>query len=221
MKVKRIFDSVEISVILVGILMITAIVVFGFLKQGVNSKEPYVSNVKDDTTEMIEADTQSSDVSYSTLTLKQNSFTVKQNALLSDEVSTYFNGSETLLKKVSLDLSQVDMETVGIYVVSAKTDTQTYEFNIVVEESNNPSFTYDRNSFKYLVGAYSSMEEVIEMANVVAYDSLGNDISETIEGWPSTIPSTFGEQRYILTAKDSSGNVGYFVITVDFQKVVN
>ena len=141
MKVKRIFDSIEISMILVGSLIIATIVVFGFLKQGVNSKESYVSNVKDDTTEMVEADTQSSDASYSTLTLKQNSFTVKQNALLSDEVSTYFNGNETLFKKVLLDLSQVDMETVGTYVVSAQTDTQTYEFNIVVEESENPSFT--------------------------------------------------------------------------------
>lgn len=210
---KRMFDSIEMSVIVVGVVIIIGIVVVSMLKEGIEQKETYVSNIQEETAVSSEE--------VDTLSLKQEVFTVEQNGLLSEEISTYFNGNESLYESVTLDLSQVDMEAVGTYEASGTTEDETFTFEIEVEESENPSFTYAYQEFKYLVGAYSSIEEVKEIANVHAYDKEGNDITESIEGWPEELPTTYEETTYTLTAEDSEGNIGYVRITVEYQEVIN
>ena len=90
-----------------------------------------------------------------------------------------------------------------------------------VEESENPTLKADKTSFKYLVGAYSTMDEVKEIANVSATDANGNDITEDIVGWTDTLPVEEGKKDYRLSVTDSSGNTGYLIVTVDFQRVRN
>ena len=65
------------------------------------------------------------------------------------------------------------------------------------------------------------MDEVKEIANVSATDANGNDITEDIVGWTDTLPVEEGKKDYRLSVTDSSGNTGYLIVTVDFQRVRN
>jgi len=148
-------------------------------------------------------------------------YTIKRNGNLSLDAEEYFEGSSEDLKKMELDFEKVDLSKVGSYPVTAELGNKAFHFTVKVEESENPTIKADKTSFKYLVGAYSTMDEVKEIANVSATDANGNDITEDIVGWTDTLPVEEGKKDYRLSVTDSSGNTGYLIVTIDFQRVRN
>ena len=47
------------------------------------------------------------------------------------------------------------------------------------------------------------------------------NITEDIVGWTDTLPVEEGKKDYRLSVTDSSGNTGYLIVTIDFQRVRN
>lgn len=152
--------------------------------------------------------------------LKSKSFSFPRNASLdTDDASQFFDGSVENLNKVELNLNKVDMSAAGSYKASAKYKDKKFSFTVKVEESQNPLLKAENPSFKYIVGPYSTIDEVIALAGVTATDKDGNDITDDIVGWPDSLPASFEKTTYRLNVTDKFGNVGYINITVDFQKV--
>lgn len=212
MKKSGSLDRVEKTVLLIGILLIPVSFGLGFAKNATLHKEPYVSVMKESDASVKEA---------SGLQLKSKEFTLKQHGDLSMDAADYFDGSSEQVKKVKLDLTDVDISEPGTYKAKASSGKKSYSFKIKVVKSDNPIITAQKSSFKYLIGSYSSIREVIEIAGVSAVDKDGNDLSEEISGWPKELPSKEGEKSYRLSVSDSYGNTGYLTVTIDFQKVVN
>lgn len=211
MKIKNPLDKIEKAILIIGILLLLILIGLGIFYSSNKKVEPYVSNysedkVADETDEVV---------------LKQESFTIQRNGPLDNDSAEFFDGSVENLEQIELDLDDVNISEEGSYKATAKFKDTDYEFTIVVEESQNPKLTAENTSFKYLVGTYSTIEEVIEIAGVTATDIDGNDITEDIIGWPEILPTTYEETTYKLNVTDMYGNVGYINVTVDYQRVVN
>lgn len=211
MKIKNPLDKIEKAILIIGIILLLILTGLGIFYSSNKKVEPYVSNysedkVADETDEVV---------------LKQESFTIQRNGPLDTDPAEFFDGSVENLEQIELDLDDVNISEEGSYKATAKFKDTDYEFTIVVEESQNPILTAENTSFKYLVGTYSTIEEVIEIAGVTATDIDGNDITEDIVGWPESLPTTYEETTYKLNVTDMYGNVGYINITVDYQRVVN
>lgn len=210
-------DRIEKIIILVGVIFAFLLACTGILHSTFIEKEPYVSQLTE-TTENNE-DKKTKDEEAKEFALKSERFEVKRNGNLGIEASDYFNGSSAELEKVKLDLSNVNLTTVGTYEAKGTYDKKDYPFEIKVTESENPYVTAYNTTLKYMIGEYSSIEEVASIAGVEAIDMDGNDISDTIAGWPQELPGENGTNLYRISATDGNGNTGYIVITVTFQKV--
>lgn len=211
MKIKNPLDKIEKAILIIGIILLLILTGLGIFYSSNKKVEPYVSNysedkVADETDEVV---------------LKQETFTIQRNGPLDNDPAEFFDGSVENLEQIELDLDDVNISEEGSYKATATFKDTDYEFTIVVEESENPILTAENTSFKYLVGTYSTIEEVIEIAGVTATDIDGNDITEDIVGWPEALPTTYEETTYKLNVTDMYGNVGYINITVDFQRVIN
>ena len=217
MKKGNALDRVEKIMICIGIVIVLLLACFGSFYAAYNKKEPYVSQVAE-TIEKNE-DQKTADEEEKGFALKSETFEVKRNGNLGIEASDYFDGSTAELEKVKLDLSNVDLTAVGTYRATGTYDKKEYSFAINVTESENPYVTASNTSLKYMIGQYSSMDEVASIAGVKAIDMDGNDISDTIAGWPQKLPSENGTYLYRISATDSKGNTGYIVISITFQKV--
>lgn len=208
-------DKIEKLVLLCGVLLILLIGGIGVLKGFTSKPEGYVSNETADETTAREEEDEEKGVS-----LKKDRFTMKVNGALDQDASGYFEGSVAELKKVEMDFSGVNTNAVGTYTVKAAYKDRDFDFSLEVEQSENPIMGAYQTSFKYLIGAYSSMDEVRSLAGVTALDKDGRDISADVIGWPKELPSENGKKTYRLQATDVYGNTGYIDITVDFQLVV-
>lgn len=153
MKKSGSLDRVEKTVLLIGALLIPVMLGLGFIKNNAQKKEPYTSVMKESDASVKEA---------GGLQLKSKEFTLKQNGDLSEDAADYFEGSSDELKKIKLDLSDVDISEPGTYDAKASFRKKSYGFKIKVAKSDNPKITAQNSSFKYLMGDYSSMEEVKE-----------------------------------------------------------
>lgn len=210
-------DHIEKLIILIGVIITLLFACIGVFHSVSTEKEPYVSQLA----EKIEntQDQKTADEEEKDFALKSETFEVKRNGNLGIEASDYFDGSAAELEKVKLDLSNVDLTSIGTYEAKGTYDKKEYSFEIEVTESENPYVTASNTSLKYMIGQYSSMEEVASIAGVEAIDMDGNDISDTIAGWPQELPNENGTYLYRISATDGNGNTGYIVITVTFQKV--
>lgn len=210
MKIKNPLDKIEKAILIIGIILLLILLGLGIFYSSNKKIERYVSNysedkVADETDEVV---------------LKQESFTIQRNGPLDNDPAEFFDGSVENLEQIELDLDDVNISEEDSYKATATFKDTDYEFTIVVEESENPILTAENTSFKYLVGTYSTIEEVIEIAGVTATDIDGNDITEDIVGWPETLPTAYEETTYKLNVTDIYGNVGYVNITVDYQRVI-
>ncbi|MEJ8737267.1 hypothetical protein WKT02_07380 [Erysipelotrichaceae bacterium HCN-30851] len=212
MKIKNPLDKTEKAILIIGILLLLILIGLGFFYSSNKKVEPYVSNYSEDKV---------ADQTNEEVVLKQKSFTIQRNGSLDNDPAEFFDGSVESLKQIELDLDDVNISKEGSYKATAKFKDTNYKFTIVVEESQNPTLIAENTSFKYLVGPYSTIEEVIEIAGVTATDIDGNDITEDIVGWPEALPTTYEETTYKLNVTDMYGNVGYINITVDYQRVVS
>lgn len=210
MKIKYSLDKFEKVILILAISAVLILIVFGFFYSANKKTEPYVSNYSEDNV-IVETDE---------VTLKQDTFTMQRNGSLDNDPADYFNGSAENLRQIQLNLSEVNTLQVGSYHASATLNDTVYEFTINVEESQNPYLSAENQNFRFFIGNYSTIEEVIDIAGVTATDIDGNDISEDIVGWPDTLPDTYGETTYRLSVTDMYGNVGYIYIVVNYQEVV-
>ena len=210
MKIKYSLDKFEKVILILAISALLILIVFGFFYSATKKVEPYVSNYSEDNI-VVETDE---------VTLKQDTFTIQRNGPLGNDPADYFNGSMENLGKIELNLSEVNTLQVGSYRATATFNDTVYEFTIVVEESENPYLSAVNQSFRFFIGTYSTIQEVIEIAGVTATDIDGNDITEDIVGWPDSLPDTYGETTYRLNVTDMYGNVGYIYIVVNYQEVV-
>ena len=213
MKKSNSLDKVEKTVLVIAVLLIPITIGLGVFKNSTQEKKPYVSVRKEET--------KASKEIKDGVALISKEYTIKRNGNLSLDAEEYFEGSSEDLKKMELDFEKVDLSKVGSYPVTAELGNKAFHFTVKVEESENPTIKADKTSFKYLVGAYSTMDEVKEIANVSATDANGNDITEDIVGWTDTLPVEEGKKDYRLSVTDSSGNTGYLIVTIDFQRVRN
>lgn len=114
--------------------------------------------------------------------LKQNTFIIQKNGLVSNDPAEFFNGSVKNLKQIKFNFNNVNVLKEGKYKAKAKFKDKEYKFIIVIEDSQNPTLIVENTNFKYLIGPYSTIEEVIEIAGVTAIDIESNDITEDIVG---------------------------------------
>lgn len=211
MKKKNSLDKIEKVVIGAGCLLIAGLLGLGIYKNQTEEKVEYKSVRKEEKT----AESDNSEVK-----LLAESFTLKQNGDLSKDASDYFEASSEELQDIKINFDEVQMDTAGTYPVEATYKKEIFNFDIIVEESDNPIITAENESFRYFIGEYSSMDEVIEIAGVTAVDKDGNDITQDIMGWEESFPVETGEKEYRLSVLDNYGNTGYLTITVDFQRAV-
>lgn len=211
MRRKCSLDGLEKAILVISALLIPITVGIGIFKVNTEEKENYVSVWKETSSSQ-----QSDEVS-----LKQKEFTFQQNASLDLDSSAYFDGSVEDLKQIELNLDDVDMAKPGTYKATAIYKKKPYNFTIKVEKSDSPTITAEKSSFKYIVGPYSTMDEVKDIANVTATDKDGKDITKDIVGWTDKLPAEYGEKNYTLSVTDTYGNVGYLNIVVNFEKVRN
>lgn len=212
MKKANSLDKIEKTVLAIAVLLIPITIGLGIFKNSTQEKKPYVSMRKEQTTVSKEVDD---------VTLISKEFSVKRNGNISKDPEDYFEGNREDLQKIEMDFDKVDMSKAGSYPVKATLGNKNFHFTLNVEESENPLLKADKTSFKYIVGAYSTMDEVKEIANVKATDANGNDITKDIIGWSDTLPVEEGKKDYRLSVTDSNGNIGYLIVTVDFEKVRN
>ena len=198
--------GIEKIVLLLSIVLIIIVCGVGYIKS-LDKKEPYKSQIID------------YKPNNKKLSLKHKEFTLKQNGRLDQDASTYFTGTSEQLKKVNLNFDDVDMHTVGTYEVSATDGKKTYTFTIKVEESNNPTITAQRESFDYIIGPYSTIEEVQSIISATAKDINGNNLSVDIEGYPTTFPNEMGKHSYQLQVSDTQQNTGYLEIVINFRSL--
>lgn len=212
MKKSNSLDKIEKTVLAIAVLLIPITIGLGVFKNSTQEKKPYVSMRKEQTTVSKEVDD---------VTLISKEFNAKRNGNISKDPEDYFEGNREDLQKIEMDFDKVDMSKAGSYPVKATLDNKNFHFTLNVEESENPLLKADKTSFKYIVGAYSTMDEVKEIANVKATDANGNDITKDIIGWSDTLPVEEGKKDYRLSVTDSNGNIGYLIVAVDFEKVRN
>lgn len=211
MKKKNSLDKIEKIALGAGCLLIAGLLGLGVYKKQTEEKVEYKS---------VREEGKTTESDNSEVKLLANTFTLKQNGNLSEDASDYFEASSEELQDIEIDFDEVQIDTVGTYPVEATYKNETFNFDIIVEESDNPIITAENESFRYFIGEYSSMDEVIEIAGVTAVDKDGNDITQDIIGWEESFPTETGEKEYRLSVLDNYGNTGYLTITVDFQKAV-
>lgn len=206
---KSSWSNFEKLVTVIAILFIPVIGTLGFMKQS-KPKDTYISQVN------IKDITKTEGVS-----LKKKEFSLKTYGALDRDASYYFNGSAADIKKIDLDLHDVDTTKVGIYTAKASFDKQKFSFKIKVSEGKNPQIKAEKTSFKYFIGQYSTIDELKEIIHAKAQDTDGNDLTKEIMGWPQVFPREMGEQIYRLNVSDIYGNSGFLDIIIDFERVKN
>ncbi len=209
-KKKNALDKIEKLILVCSLLALLILTGAGVFYSQNKKTVPYKSDYRQNAVADEEND----------VVLKSKSFSFPRNASLdAEDASQFFDGSVENLKKVELNLNKVDMSAVGSYKASAKYKDKKFNFTVKVEESQNPLLKAENPSFKYIVGPYSSIDEVIALAGVTATDKDGNDITDDIVGWPDSLPVTLEKTTYKLNVTDKFGNVAYINIVVDYQRV--
>lgn len=202
MKKKLGISKEEKIVVWIGLLLIVVFSVGGIVKSKLVKKEPYVASNSETTPATDE------------MTLKKDSFSVALGSELNTDAGTYVKSNS--LAKVKLDVTKVDMETVGSYDATATLDDKEVKFKIVVEEKAVPVMKAARPSFQFIIESNSTMAEVKEYAGVSAVDGEGNDISANITGWDEKMPTAAGLKSYDLTVKDADGNSTSIKVAVEY-----
>ncbi|MEG1474914.1 MAG: hypothetical protein RSC10_04085 [Longicatena sp.] len=200
MKIKK----EEKLVFFIGIIVIVAVVGFGFARNNVEKKSTY-EPIKVNNSEVT-----------SQISLKNELVKVALNAQVSSDPATYILGDGKDIKNVVIDVSAVDTKTQGTYKATATLKDQKLDFQIQVGEALIPVFKVVHPSFQFVFGEKSTMQEVIDFAGVKAIDGKGNDLSASITGWEKEMPKQAGTIVYKLSVKDANGLSAQQKITVQF-----
>lgn len=195
------FNKAEKVVFIIGIISILIIISAGMLKQQFTEKEVYVPK---------EIETSSE------INLKHDKFVVAKESTLSTNIKDYINVEESAANDFTLDVSDVNMDVIGSYNAKIKSPKQTKEFTITVVKDVNPTLTVTHASFQFKVESKTTIEEIKEYAGVKALDALGNDISASITGWESSIPSQGKTVVYTLKALDQYGHSATTEVKVEY-----
>lgn len=151
-----------------------------------------------------------------TLKLKNSTFTLEAGEAINEEVSFYVDEKESVLKNVKLDLSKVDVKKIGTYDAFVTYKKEKFPFKVEVKDTKAPVLSAEYNQFDFYIEANSRVDEIKEFARVSAKDALDGDLTSKIEGWPTELPTTAGEQIYTVKVKDATGNEATMEIKVTF-----
>ncbi|MEG0328936.1 MAG: hypothetical protein RR537_01355 [Longicatena sp.] len=200
MKIKK----EEKLVFFIGIIVIVAVVGFGFARNNVEKKSTY-EPIKVNNSEVT-----------SQISLKNELVKVALNAQVSSDPATYILGDGKDIKNVVIDVSAVDTKVQGTYKATATLKDQKLDFQIQVGDDLAPVFNVVHPSFQFVLEEKSTMQEVIDYAGVKAVNGKGEDISTSINGWATELPKKAGSIIYKLSVKDANGLSAQQKITVQF-----
>lgn len=198
------FNKDEKFVCIVGLLIILLIIGGGMLKSKYVKAEVYVP--KDI----------SSEGNTNAMALKKDIFKVEVNSKLDKDASYYVQASTDDLANVKLDLSNVKMSVIGTYKATAILGDTKLPFTIDVVRDTRPIIKITNSNFQFVIEDSSTMSEVIQYAGVSAKDVEGNDISDTVTGWPDHLPTKSSTVTYTLSVKDKNGNTAKQKVQVQY-----
>ncbi|MEG0660827.1 MAG: hypothetical protein RR443_09655 [Anaerorhabdus sp.] len=196
----------ESVVIIVGVLLIAVLVAGGIYKQSLDDKNK---------NKEFKVTAQKAGL----LSLANPNFELEVNTPLDEKVETYINGSAVVLKDTKIDFTGVDITKLGHYKVIAKKGKELLEVPISIVDHTVPVISAKTEKFIFYLEANSTPQEVIDYALVSAIDNYDGDISAQVTGWPTQLPKKDEDIVYLISVKDSSGNVTEKNITVSYKTI--
>lgn len=140
---------------------------------------------------------------------------------ISEDITSYIDAREYVLGRSSLDISDVDVDAVGDYIITCDTTYNTYCFDIHIVDTTAPEISYDEDA--KVLGTYN--EYSIDDLDIIASDlSPTNDLrltSYSFDGEEYEISeNTFefltpGTYIFDVEATDIYGNTSSDSISVD------
>lgn len=194
-------NRAEKTVLIVGIIGLLAITGIGYLKTQLSDSEAYVPKE-------LETDTDCK--------VKNDNFLVQKGTKLNTNSENYLDGDDVYKKNFKIDLSKVNVNTLGSYAASATFEDTVLNFKITVVENVNPVITVKNPSFAFVIEGNSQIKEVMDYAAVTAVDALGNNITTSITGWGDKFPEKDQTIVYNLKVTDKYGNTATKDISVAY-----
>ncbi|MEG2909781.1 MAG: hypothetical protein RR945_11200 [Erysipelotrichaceae bacterium] len=196
----------ESVVVIVGVLLIAVLVAGGIYKQSLDDKN---KNKEFKVTAQ----------KAGFLSLANPNFELEVNTPLDEKVETYINASAVVLKDTKIDFTGVDITKLGNYKAIAKKGKELLEVPISIVDHTVPVMSAKTEKFIFYLEANSTPQEVIDYALVSAIDNYDGDISAQVTGWPTQLPKKDEDIVYLISIKDSSGNVTEKNIAVSYKTI--
>lgn len=155
----------------------------------------------------------------SPITAVGKSFVLEQGYALPTDMSFYVKGTAEELSKCSMDVSQVDANTVGIYKATIKHPKKSIEIEIKVVDTTGPSVALKTSEVTIEAGKTIKLSDVISEVsdNTVYQVGFADDITKADADKVLSDTLCFNEQGAYnseVIAKDAYGNISVKPIVV-------
>lgn len=165
-------------------------------------------------------------VNYNRYSLVSDSVTIELGEDISSDVKNYVvSGNKKAIEGTDLDFSDVDLTKAGTYTATATYGDKVLKFDVIVDDSKNPTVTLKQKEGSVVVGSEVSLADYVEKAEDLGgvkkfrvYDNGSEVVSgTTIEELKYTVTDS-GKHDVVLEVVDTSSNSTEKEITINAVK---
>lgn len=154
------------------------------------------------------------------INFREDVFKVNIGEEISTEPVDYVRASKTMLQQMTVDVSNVDVNTRGTYIAVLKYHDNEYEFKIQITDTESPVITLKKDSFYFENGGSLKVEDVVEkVADISSFD-YGFSDNITLADSKKTMQGTLtfdkvGTYNCEVIAKDVFNNISVMPFKVE------
>lgn len=141
------------------------------------------------------------------INLYREEFEVNVGSGISTELKDYVRAPKKVLQEMTLDLSEVNKDVIGVYTATINYKDESKTFRIKVTDTEEPEITLERSKFYFEVSANLALADVVKSVN---------DYSEVTYGFSDNITAADSKKNMInILSFDKVGKYNCEVIARD------
>ena len=141
------------------------------------------------------------------INLYREEFEVNVGSGISTELKDYVRAPKKVLQEMTLDLSEVNKDVIGVYTATINYKDESKTFRIKVTDTEEPEITLERSKFYFEVSADLALADVVKSVN---------DYSEVTYGFSDNITAADSKKNMInILSFDKVGKYNCEVIARD------
>lgn len=122
------------------------------------------------------------------INLYREEFEVNVGSGISTELKDYVRAPKKVLQEMTLDLSEVNKDVIGVYTATINYKDESKTFRIKVTDTEEPEITLERSKFYFEVSADLALSDVVKSVN---------DYSEVTYGFSDNITAADSKKNMI------------------------